>query len=167
MISANDRRKHNMVDRIVTAAGGSVDGKTIAILGLTFKPNTDDMRDAPSLVIVPGLQAQGAKVRAFDPEGMKEAGKMLTDVDFRTGAYDCIEGADIAVILTEWDQFRALDLDRLARTLKAKTLVDLRNIYPLDEVRDSGLAYDSLGRPDKSAAKKLLEAGPYFGRDSC
>jgi UDPglucose 6-dehydrogenase len=154
VIKANDQRKHNMVERIVKAAGGSVDGKTIAILGLTFKPNTDDMRDAPSLVIVPGLQAKGATVRAFDPEGMKEAGKMLNGVDFRTGAYDCIEGADIAVILTEWDQFRALDLDRLARSLKQKTLVDLRNIYPLEEVRESGLAYVSLGRPENSGAKK-------------
>ncbi|HSO47887.1 MAG TPA: UDP-glucose/GDP-mannose dehydrogenase family protein [Rhizobiaceae bacterium] len=147
VIRSNDQRKHNMVDRIVAAAGGSVEGKTVAILGLTFKPNTDDMRDAPSLVIVPGLQAKGAHVRAFDPEGMKEAAKMLKDVDFRNGAYDCVEGADLAVILTEWDQFRALDLERLARTLKAKTLVDLRNIYPLDEISDSGLAYHSLGRP--------------------
>ncbi len=154
VIRANDQRKHNMVNRIVKAAGGSVNGKTIAILGLTFKPNTDDMRDAPSLVIVPGLQALGATVRAFDPEGMKEAGKLLKDVDFRTGAYDCIDGADLAVILTEWDQFRALDLDRLARSLRQKTLVDLRNIYPLEEVRESGLVYVSLGRPEKSGAKK-------------
>ncbi len=150
VISANDRRKHQMVDRIVKAAGGSVKGKVIAVLGLTFKPNTDDMRDAPSLVIVPGLQALGAKVRAFDPEGMKEAAKMLSGVEYASGAYDCIAGADIAVILTEWDQFRALDLKRLAATLSAKTLVDLRNIYPLDEVRDSGLAYFSLGRPQRA-----------------
>ncbi len=149
VIRSNDQRKHKMVDRIVAAAGGNVEGKTVAILGLTFKPNTDDMRDAPSLVIVPGLQEKGAHVRAFDPEGMKEAARMLKDVDFRTGAYDCCEGADLAVILTEWDQFRALDLERLARTLKSKTLVDLRNIYPLDEVRDSGLAYHSLGRPQR------------------
>ncbi len=150
VIEANDRRKRQMVDRIVKAAGGSVRGKTIAVLGLTFKPNTDDMRDAPSLVIVPGLQAQGAKVRAFDPEGMKEAAKMLSGVEYASGAYDCISGADIAVILTEWDQFRALDLKRLATALSEKTLVDLRNIYPLDEVRDSGLKYHSLGRPQRS-----------------
>ncbi|MCU0515922.1 MAG: UDP-glucose/GDP-mannose dehydrogenase family protein [Oscillatoria sp. Prado101] len=151
VIRANDQRKHNMVERIVKAAGGSVEGKTIAVLGLTFKPNTDDMRDAPSLVIVPGLQAKGAKIRAFDPEGMKEAGKMLKGVDFATGAYDCAEGADVAVILTEWDQFRALDLDRLARGLRQKVLVDLRNIYPLEEVRSSGLSYHSLGRPQRKS----------------
>jgi UDPglucose 6-dehydrogenase len=153
VIAANDRRKHNMVDRIVKAAGGSVEGKTIAVLGLTFKPNTDDMRDAPSLVIVPGLQKKGARIRAYDPEGMTEAAKMLQHVEFRTGAYDCLEGADIAVILTEWDQFRALDLERLARMLKDKVLVDLRNIYPLDELRDTGLDYHSIGRPNRRLAK--------------
>jgi UDPglucose 6-dehydrogenase len=153
VIAANDLRKHNMVDRIVRAAGGSVEGKTIAVLGLTFKPNTDDMRDAPSLVIVPGLQKKGARIRAFDPEGMAEAARMLQNVEFRTGAYDCVEGADIAVILTEWDQFRALDLERLARTLKEKVLVDLRNIYPLDEVRDTGLVYHSIGRPTRKLAR--------------
>jgi UDPglucose 6-dehydrogenase len=147
VIASNDQRKHSMVDRIVRAAGGSVEGKTIAVLGLTFKPNTDDMRDAPSLVIVPGLQKLGAKVRAFDPEGMAEAAKMLSNVEFRTGAYDCVEGADMAVIITEWDQFRALDLERLARTLRDKVLVDLRNIYPIEEVRESGLVYSSIGRP--------------------
>jgi UDPglucose 6-dehydrogenase len=147
VIASNDQRKHNMIDRIVKAAGGNVDGKTIAVLGLTFKPNTDDMRDAPSLVIVPGLQKLGAKVRAYDPEGMTEAAKMLKNVEFRTGAYDCVEGADMAVIITEWDQFRALDLERLARTLRDKVLVDLRNIYPIEEVRQSGLVYSSIGRP--------------------
>jgi UDPglucose 6-dehydrogenase len=149
VISANDRRKHQMVDRIVKAAGGSVAGKTIAVLGLTFKPNTDDMRDAPSLVIVPGLQALGAKIRAYDPEGMKEAAKMLSGVEYASGAYDCMNGADIAVIITEWDQFRALDLKRVAEMLKERTLVDLRNIYPLDEVRESGISYHSLGRPQR------------------
>jgi UDPglucose 6-dehydrogenase len=138
-----------MVDRIVKAAGGSVAGKTIAVLGLTFKPNTDDMRDAPSLVIVPGLQALGAKIRAYDPEGMKEAAKMLSGVEYASGAYDCMNGADIAVIITEWDQFRALDLKRVAEMLKERTLVDLRNIYPLDEVRESGISYHSLGRPQR------------------
>lgn len=147
VVEANARRKQAMVERIVAGAGGSVAGKTIAVLGLTFKPNTDDMRDAPSLVIVPGLQKLGAKIRAFDPEGMEEAAKMLSDVDFRKGAFDCLDGADIAVILTEWDQFRALDLDRVAALLKDKVLVDLRNIYPLDEVAQSTLRYFSIGRP--------------------
>ena len=147
VVESNARRKEAMIDRIVAGAGGSVAGKTIAVLGLTFKPNTDDMRDAPSLVIVPGLQKLGAKIRAFDPEGMEEAAKLLPDVDFRKGAFDCIDGADIAVILTEWDQFRALDLDRVAAVLKDKTLVDLRNIYPLEEVAETPLRYFSIGRP--------------------
>ena len=147
VIKANDKRKHQMIERIVRAAGGSVAGKTVAVLGLTFKPNTDDMRDAPSLVIIPGLQAKGAKIRAFDPEGMEEARRLLQGVDYCANAYDCVGDADLAVILTEWDQFRALDLRRLSRLLRDKVLVDLRNIYPLEEARDSGLSYFSIGRP--------------------
>ncbi len=147
VVESNARRKQAMVERIVAGAGGSVAGKTIAVLGLTFKPNTDDMRDAPSLVIVPGLQKLGATIRAFDPEGMEEAAKLLSGVDFRKGAFDCIDGADIAVILTEWDQFRALDLDRVATALNDKVLIDLRNIYPLEEVAQSALRYFSIGRP--------------------
>ena len=134
-----------MVDRIIRACDGSVDGKTIAILGLTFKPNTDDMRDAPSLVIIPGLQEAGASIRAYDPEGMEEASKLLNDVDYVENVYACLEGADAAVIVTEWNEFRALDLARVAESLKTPTLVDLRNIYPLDEVE--GLDYYSIGRP--------------------
>ncbi|MEM7462937.1 MAG: UDP-glucose/GDP-mannose dehydrogenase family protein [Pseudomonadota bacterium] len=148
VIKSNDNRKKSMVDRIVEAAGGDVSGKVISILGLTFKPNTDDMRDAPSLVIIPGLQALGASIRAFDPEGMNEAGKLLEDVTYCNGAYDCIEGSDIAVILTEWDQFRALDLDRVASSLNENTLVDLRNIYPLDEISGRDINYHSIGRPE-------------------
>lgn len=150
VIKSNDERKKSMVGRIVDAAGGDVSGKVISILGLTFKPNTDDMRDAPSLVIIPGLQALGATIRAFDPEGMKEAEKLLEDVTYCSGAYDCVEGADIAVIVTEWDQFRALDLDRVAENLKDKTLVDLRNIYPLDEVSGKNINYFSIGRPERN-----------------
>lgn len=145
VIEVNKRRKESMIDRITKACGGSVKDKTIAILGLTFKPNTDDMRDSPSLVIIPGLQKAGAKIRAFDPEGMDEAKDMLSDVVFCDDAYHCMEGSDAAVIITEWDQFRALNLDRVAEMLKSKVLVDLRNIYPLDEV--SGLDYHSIGRP--------------------
>ncbi len=150
VIKSNDNRKKSMVDRIVEAAGGDVSGKVISILGLTFKPNTDDMRDAPSLVIIPGLQALGASIRAFDPEGMNEAGKLLEDVTYCNGAYDCIEGSDIAVIVTEWDQFRALDLDRVVASLNEKTLVDLRNIYPLDEISGRDINYHSIGRPESS-----------------
>lgn len=145
VIEVNANRKKSMVDRIVQACGGSVEGKTIAILGLTFKPDTDDMRDAPSLVIIPGLQAQGALIRAYDPEGMKEASGMMENVVFCDDAYHAMTGADVAVILTEWNQFRALNLKRVAETLTTNTLVDLRNIYPLDEV--SGLDYHSIGRP--------------------
>lgn len=145
VIEVNARRKEAMVDRIVKACGGSVEGKTLAILGLTFKPNTDDMRDAPSLVIIPGLQAQGAKIRAYDPEGMEEASSMFEGIEFCDDAYHAMTGADIAVILTEWNQFRALNIKRVAETLNTKTLIDLRNIYPLDAV--SELDYHSIGRP--------------------
>ena len=135
-----------MVGRILDAAGGSVKGKTISILGLTFKPNTDDMREAPSLVIIDGLQALGANIRVFDPEGMEEAQKYLRDVTYCSGVYECLDGADMAVIITEWDQFRALDLERVGNCLKDRLLVDLRNIYPLDEVAGKGLHYFSIGR---------------------
>lgn len=145
VIAVNDKRKKSMIGRIVKACGGSVEGKTLAILGLTFKPNTDDMRDAPSLVIIPGLQALGAKIRAYDPEGMKEAALMFENVEFCDDAYHAMTGADIAVILTEWNQFRALNLKRTVETLSTNTLIDLRNIYPLDEV--SELDYHSIGRP--------------------
>ncbi|MEO0910338.1 MAG: UDP-glucose/GDP-mannose dehydrogenase family protein, partial [Pseudomonadota bacterium] len=119
VIDVNDRRKAAMVDRIVSACGGSVEGKTLAILGLTFKPNTDDMREAPSLVIIPGLQSNGASIRAFDPEGMEEAKALLEDVTYCEDEYECMQGADAAVILTEWNQFRALDLKRIADTLNS------------------------------------------------
>jgi len=146
VIAANDRRKQAMIGRILSAAGGSVSGKTVAVLGLTFKPNTDDMRESPSLVIVPGLQKLGAKIRAFDPQGMGEAAKLLVGVTYCENAYHCLEGADLAVILTEWDQFRALDLKRVAAALRDRLLIDLRNIYQLDEMRSKELAYYSVGR---------------------
>ncbi|MEO0329108.1 MAG: UDP-glucose/GDP-mannose dehydrogenase family protein [Pseudomonadota bacterium] len=145
VIEVNDKRKVSMIGRIEQALGGKVEGKTIAILGLTFKPNTDDMRDAPSLVIVPGLQEKGATIKAFDPEGMEEASNYLENVSYCKDAYDCMEGADAAVILTEWDQFRALDLQRVEELLSTPTLVDLRNIYPLEEVAE--MNYYSIGRP--------------------
>ena len=116
-VRVNKARKQKMAQKIIEAVGGNVNGKTIAVLGLTFKPNTDDMRDAPALDIVPTLQAEGARVRAFDPEGMNEAKHMLKDVAFATGPYDCVQNADAVVIITEWDQFRALDLDRIKDAL--------------------------------------------------
>jgi UDPglucose 6-dehydrogenase len=148
VVKSNKNRKKSMVDRIVRACGGSVKGKTIAILGLTFKPNTDDMREAPSLVVVPALQKLGAKIRAFDPEGMDEARSMLKGIEYCKGGYDAMTGAHAAVILTEWDQFRALDLEKVTSLLKDRVFVDLRNIYRKSEVASTKLNYHSIGRPD-------------------
>ena len=145
-VRVNSARKQKMAQKIIDALDGNVKGKTIAVLGLTFKPNTDDMRDAPALDIVPTLQAEGAKVRAFDPEGMNEAKHMLKDVAFATGPYDCVQNADAVVIITEWDQFRALDLDRMKDALKTPTVIDLRNIYRPEEMRAKGFRYVSIGR---------------------
>jgi UDPglucose 6-dehydrogenase len=145
-VAVNDARKKAMAGRIADALGGEVTGKTIGILGLTFKPNTDDMRDAPSLDVVPMLQDMGAKVQAFDPEGRHEAEKLLNGVDFRDGPYEAAEGADALVILTEWDQFRALDYDRLKATMAGRVVVDLRNVYRPEDMREHGFAYSSVGR---------------------
>jgi len=145
-VRVNSARKQKMAQKIIDAVGGDLKGKTIAVLGLTFKPNTDDMRDAPALDIVPALQDEGAKIRAFDPEGMNEAKHMLKDVSFATGPYDCVQNADAVVIITEWDQFRALDLDRIKDALKTPTVIDLRNIYRPDEMRAKGFKYVSVGR---------------------
>jgi UDPglucose 6-dehydrogenase len=146
-VAINDARKEAMADRIVAIAGGSVKGKTIALLGLTFKPNTDDMRDAPALDIVPALQKAGARIKAFDPEGMTEAAKLLNDVTMCKGPYECVKDADVVAIVTEWDQFRALDLDRVKSAVKTPLIVDLRNVYRPDEMRERGFTYVSIGRP--------------------
>ncbi len=145
VVAVNDARKTAMAEKIVAAFGG-VDGKTIAMLGLTFKPNTDDMRDAPSLVIVPHLQAHGARIRAYDPEGAKEAAKLLS-LDVCEDAYEALDGADGVVILTEWNEFRALDLGRTQSFLKRPLMVDLRNIYRPAEMAKAGFDYVSVGRP--------------------
>jgi len=146
VVAVNDARKREMAEKIERAFGG-LKGKTVAILGLTFKPNTDDMRDAPSLVIVPYLQEKGAKVRAFDPEGAKEAKKHL-DIDLCADAYDAIDGADGVVILTEWNEFRALDLARVKTLLKEPLMLDLRNIYKPETMAAAGFTYFSVGRPN-------------------
>jgi len=146
VVEANDERKKSMAQRIVAASGGNVKGKTVAVLGLTFKPNTDDMRDAPSLEIIPGLQAAGALVRAFDPEGMRESKSLFKDVYFAKDAYDAMEGADALVIVTEWNEFRALDVRRVKSALKTPLLIDLRNIYVPEEMRQAGFVYHSIGR---------------------
>ncbi|HEX4105281.1 MAG TPA: UDP-glucose/GDP-mannose dehydrogenase family protein [Rhizomicrobium sp.] len=145
VVAVNDDRKLNMARKIEAAFGG-VKGKTIAVLGLTFKPNTDDMRYAPSLVILPYLQDAGATIRAFDPEGHREAAKHLK-LDYRRDAYDALEGADGVVILTEWNEFRALDLERVKAALKTPLMVDLRNIYRPAQMREAGFQYISVGRP--------------------
>ena len=146
-VRVNDERKKAMSAKVAAALGGQdLTGKTVAVLGLTFKPNTDDMRDAPSLDIIPALQAAGAKVQAHDPQD-HEARKMLTGVDFRPGPYETAEGADVLVIITEWDEFRALDLARLKDVMKQPVVVDLRNIYPPEEMREAGFRYLSIGRP--------------------
>ena len=146
VVDINARRKKKMAERIIKACGGSVDGKTIAILGLTFKPNTDDMRDSPSLDIIPALQAAGATVRAFDPAGMREAEKLLRGVAFGEGIYETLDGADAVTIITEWDEFRALDLDRVKTLLKTPIMIDLRNIYRPAQMIERGFHYYSIGR---------------------
>ncbi len=147
VVGINDARKKVMADRVIDACGGSVAGREIAILGLTFKPNTDDMREAPSLEIVPALQAAGATVRAFDPEGMNVAEKLLDGVTWCADAYQAMEGADAVVIITEWNQFRLLDLKRAKSLMKQPVMVDLRNIYKPTEMAAAGFRYFSIGRP--------------------
>jgi UDPglucose 6-dehydrogenase len=145
-VRVNDQRKKAMARKISKALGGEVSGKTVGVLGLTFKPNTDDMRDAPSLDIVPALQAMGARVQAFDPEGAGEAEHLLPGVAFKQSPYDAAESADVLVIITEWDQFRALDLDRIKMLMRKPVLVDLRNIYKPQDMRARGFEYTSVGR---------------------
>lgn len=147
VIDVNDKRKGRMAEKVVAACGGSVKGKTVAVLGLTFKPETDDMRDSPSLEIVPALQSAGATIRAFDPEGMHEAKKLLKDIVWCGDGYETATGADVVVIITEWNQFRALDMEKLKTLLRAPVMVDLRNIYKPAEMKQAGFRYYSVGRP--------------------
>ncbi|PVB62875.1 UDP-glucose/GDP-mannose dehydrogenase family protein [Labrenzia sp. 011] len=146
VIEVNAARKKKMADKVIDFMGGDVNGKTVALLGLAFKPNTDDMREAPSIDIVEKLQAAGAKIRAYDPASMEEAGHMMSDVLFCDGPYHAIENADVVVIVTEWDQFRALDLERVKSLLKTPRVVDLRNIYTQDYMNAHGFEYTSVGR---------------------
>ena len=146
LVEVNDKRKLAMAAKVVRACGGSVAGKRIAVLGLTYKPKTDDMRDAPSLVIIPELQAAGAQVAAYDPEGVEMARAMLPGVEFADNAYACLDGADAAVVVTEWDEFRALDLARVKEMLATPILVDLRNIYSIKAMKALGFRYVCVGR---------------------
>jgi UDPglucose 6-dehydrogenase len=146
VVAVNDARKRAMARKIIQALGGSVRDKKIALLGLAFKPNTDDMRDAPSLAIVASLAGDGARLHAYDPESMEQARPLMPDVTFHDDAYAAIEGADALAIVTEWDAFRALDLERVKSLLKAPVIIDLRNIYRPAEIRKRGFTYVSVGR---------------------
>jgi UDPglucose 6-dehydrogenase len=147
VLAVNDNRKRAMARKVAAALGGELRGKTVAVLGLTFKPDTDDMREAPSIPLVTGLLDMGARVRAFDPVGMEAAKRELPDIAYCADAYACAEGADALVIVTEWVQFRALDLGRLKGAMKQPVVVDLRNIYRPEEMAEHGFTYESVGRP--------------------
>jgi UDPglucose 6-dehydrogenase len=145
-VAVNDQRKRAMGRKVIALCGGNVRGKTIAVLGLTFKPNTDDMREAPSIAVVQALVDAGAKVRAYDPQGMEAAASLLPPIDYTSSAYEAAEGADCVVIVTEWNEFRSLDFKRLKKRMKTPALVDLRNIYKRAEIEGHGFAYESIGR---------------------
>jgi len=147
VIEVNNARKKKMAKKVIDFCGGSVAGLTIGVLGLTFKPDTDDMRDAPSLDIVPALQAAGAKIVAFDPEGMTEAGKLIKGMTFATTAYEAATGADVLVVITEWHEFRGLDPRRIKQAMRQPRIVDLRNIFDPEEMRALGFTYEGIGRP--------------------
>lgn len=146
VVEVNNKRKKSMAKKIINACSGNVTDKTLAILGVTFKPNTDDMRDAPSLDIIPTLQSAGANINAYDPEGMHEAKSVLKDVSWCNDAYEAMAGADAVAILTEWNEFRGLDLPRIKLLMKNPIVIDLRNIYNPEEMRDAGFVYSCVGR---------------------
>ncbi|HEX2656260.1 MAG TPA: UDP binding domain-containing protein, partial [Xanthobacteraceae bacterium] len=148
--AVNDQRKRAMARKVAVALSGNVRGATIAVLGLTFKPNTDDMREAPSISVITALQDMGANVRAYDPVGMEQAKAVLGDVTYCDSAYSCAQQADALVIVTEWEQFRALDLDRLRHIMRQPIIVDLRNVYRRDDMIKNGFSYHSVGRSGSS-----------------
>jgi UDPglucose 6-dehydrogenase len=150
VVKVNDARKRAMGRKVIKALGDKPRGKIVALLGLAFKPNTDDMRDAPSIAIVQALEDAGVKVRGYDPESMEQARPIMPNVAFCQNPYEAAQGADAVVLVTEWDALRALDLDRLAAAMRQKVLVDLRNIYPPEEVEMAGLAWHGIGRPARS-----------------
>ena len=146
VVDSNNRRKLSMADRVVKACGGSVADKTVCILGFTFKAETDDMRDSPALDIVPALQEQGARIKGYDPKGMEEAAKLLDDIEWQKDAYQAMKDADVTVIVTEWNEFRLLDLERLKAEMKSPVIVDLRNLYAPEQICPLGISYHSIGR---------------------
>jgi UDPglucose 6-dehydrogenase len=160
VVWVNAERQRGMANRVIEACGSNLEGMKIAVLGISFKPNTDDVRDAPSLVIIPLLQEEGAKISAFDPAAMEEGKKHLEDVEWCKDAYEALDGADALVILTEWNEFRALDLERIAESMKSKRIIDMRNIYKVKDMKAAGFHYVSVGRPEVLpapvvAAKKI------------
>jgi UDPglucose 6-dehydrogenase len=160
VVWVNAERQKSMAERVIEACGGSVKGLKIAVLGVSFKPNTDDVRESPSLVIIPLLQEHGAKVAAFDPAAMEEARKHLEDVEWCENAYDAVQDADALVIVTEWNEFRALNLDKVEQIMKHKRLIDFRNIYKMPDMEKRGFHYVSIGRPEivpKSGTAQLKE----------
>lgn len=158
VVKANDDRQKNMAARVIEACNGDVKGKRIAVLGVSFKPNTDDVRAAPSLVIIPILQDAGAKVAAYDPAAMEEAAKHLNDVEWCDGEYEAIQDADALVIITEWNEFRGLNLTRISEIMKSKKVIDLRNIYKPEQMIARGFDYISVGRPAVSSQNVDLKA---------
>lgn len=148
-VAFNETRKLQMADRVVAAMGGTGRGKRVAVLGLTFKPNTDDMREAPSLTILPRLKAEGAEILAHDPAGMAEARKLMPDITYCEDAYQTLAGADVLLLLTEWNAYRAMDLGRMRALMRHPLVIDLRNVYGSREMRKSGFDYRSLGRPKR------------------
>ncbi|MAM35233.1 MAG: UDP-glucose 6-dehydrogenase [Micavibrio sp.] len=163
VVQVNSDRQKDMAKRVIEMCGGNVEGKKVGILGVSFKPNTDDVREAPSLVIIPELQAKGANIVAFDPVAMEEAARQLNNVAWAENAYDVADDADILVILTEWNEFRALNLDRIKDMMKTPRLLDLRNIYKLAEMESKGFVYLSIGRRpldgESESNKKLKSVG--------
>jgi UDPglucose 6-dehydrogenase len=150
VLAVNENRKRAMARKVASVFGGSLRGKTVGILGLTFKPNTDDMRESPSIPLITALQDLGARIKAYDPEGMEQARSELSDVTYCDGPYSCADGADALVIVTEWEQFRALDLPRLKREMACPVIIDLRNIYRPEEVSGHGFRYESVGRTSQN-----------------
>jgi UDPglucose 6-dehydrogenase len=145
-VQVNDDRKAHMVDRVERAVGGNLSGKAVGVLGLAFKPNTDDMRDAPSIPLINGLVERGAEVRAFDPVAREQAEQVLSGIEFVEDAYAAAQGADALVIVTEWDEFRALDLKKVAASMRGKMLIDLRNVYDREDAEEAGLVHYGVGR---------------------
>jgi UDPglucose 6-dehydrogenase len=156
--TVNDTRKRAMARKVSSAFAGVLRGKTVAVLGLTFKPNTDDMREAPSIALIMALEDMGARVRAYDPVGMEQAKQILTDVTYCRSPYDCVEEADAVVIVTEWEQFRALDLEKVRDLMACPVMVDLRNIYRPEDVKSRGFSYTSIGRRPSQPRGDLVGA---------